>query len=99
MVIQRNVSTPDIGADEFSGVLLDLTAPSISYTPLANTGSTANRVLTATITDVSGVAAGGLAPRIYFKKSTDGSYVSTQCTGSSPTYTCTIDTPLLVVGV
>ena len=91
----RNVSTPDVGGDEFAGILLDLSAPSISYTPLANTGSLSNRVLTATITDPSGVASGGLAPRIYFKKSTDGSYVSTQCSGSSPTYTCTIDNSLI----
>jgi hypothetical protein len=91
----RNVTTPDIGADEFAGTPLDLSAPSIIYTPLANTAFTTNRNLTVTITDPSGVAGGVLAPRIYFKKSTDGVYVSTQCTGSSPTYTCTIDYALV----
>jgi hypothetical protein len=35
----RNVTTPDIGADEFNGTGLDLTAPNIVYTPLANTAS------------------------------------------------------------
>ena len=32
----RNVSTPDIGADEFAGIILDLTPPFISYTTLGN---------------------------------------------------------------
>jgi hypothetical protein len=91
----RNATTPDIGADEFTGIALDLSAPSITYTPFLNTASTANRVLTVTITDPSGVAGGANSPRIYFKKSTDGSYVSTQCAGTSPTYTCTIDYTLV----
>ncbi len=90
----RNVSTPDIGADEFTGAVLDLVAPSISYTPLLNTSGTSNRILTATITDASGVAGGALAPRIYFRKNAEA-YVSTQCSGSSPTYTCTIDYSLV----
>jgi hypothetical protein len=90
----RNVSTPDIGADEFVGIPIDLVGPSITYTPLSNTSSTANRNLSVTITDGSGVAGGALAPRIYFRKN-GGSYVSTQCTGASPTYTCTIDNSLV----
>ncbi len=91
----RNVTTPDIGADEFTGTPQDLTAPSITYTALAGTASLANRNLTATITDASGVASGANSPRIYFKKSTDAGYVSTQCTGTSPTYTCTINYTLV----
>lgn len=90
----RNVSTPDVGADEGAFTLLDLAAPSISYTALLNTSSTSNRVLTATITDASGVAGGAFAPRIYFRKNAE-SYFSTQCVGSSPTYTCTIDYSLV----
>ena len=86
----RNVSTPDIGADEGMFTLLDLVPPSITYTPLANTSSTSNRVFTATITDPSGVAGGSLVPRTYFRKN-GGAYVWVPCTGSSPTYTCTID--------
>jgi Calx-beta domain len=85
----RNVSTPDIGADEFAGTGLDLSAPNITYTNLANTASTTDRTLTVTITDASGVAGGTLAPRIYYRKNAGG-YFSSQCTGSSPTYTCTI---------
>jgi hypothetical protein len=90
----RNVSTPDIGADEFTGIPLDIVGPSITYTPLGNTAQTTNRTLTATITDASGVAGGSFAPRIYFRKNA-GAYVSTQCTGSSPTYNCTIDNSLV----
>jgi hypothetical protein len=99
----RNVSTPDVGADEFAGTLLDLSAPIITYTTLGPTSSTANRTLTATISDATGVATGSLRPRIYFKKSTDGSFTlasSTQCTLTSGTvlsgtYDCVIDYTLV----
>ncbi len=96
----RNASTPDIGADEFSGILLDLVAPAITYAPLGNTSLTTNRVLSVTITDTTGVAGGANSPRIYFKRSTDASYVSTQClmtggTAQNGTYNCTIDYSLL----
>lgn len=89
----------DIGADagNFSGI--DVLAPVINYTPLANTSSTGNRILSVSITDVSGVATGGLAPRIYFYKNV-GPESSTQCslasgTVNSGTWNCTIDTGLL----
>ena len=80
-------TAPDIGADEFDGVPLDIIGPAITYTPFSNTTFTTNRVLSATITDASGVASGGNAPRIYFKKNAEA-YVSTACTG---TYSCTVD--------
>ena len=52
----RDVSTPDVGADEFAGVGLDLTPPLISYSPLLNTSSVAERSLVVTVTDAgSGV--------------------------------------------
>ncbi|HSS22813.1 MAG TPA: DUF4214 domain-containing protein [Pyrinomonadaceae bacterium] len=91
----RNGSTPDIGADEFAGIVLDLTPPVITYTPLGNTASTANRTLSVTITDLSGVAGGATAPRVYYRKN-GGSYFSNQC--SAPTgslYPCTIDYTLV----
>lgn len=91
----RNATTPDIGAWEFNGVLLDLTPPAIAYAPLANTTFTANRALAATINDPSGVASGSNAPRIYFRKGTIGAYVSSACSGSAPSYTCTIDNALI----
>ncbi|MFN6963200.1 MAG: Calx-beta domain-containing protein [Pyrinomonadaceae bacterium] len=94
----RNATTPDVGADEFNGTSLDLTAPSITYTAFAGTASTANRNLTATIIDASGVASGANAPRIYFRKGSTDTFVSTQCSGTSPTYTCTIDYSLVTGG-
>ncbi len=76
----RNVSTPDVGADEFAGTVLDLTPPAISYTPLLNTGVTGNRTLSTTISDLSGVpTSGGGLPRLYWKINS-GSY--TGVTGS-----------------
>lgn len=66
----RNVSTPDIGADEFNPAN---PPPSISYTLLTNTSSVANRSFTnVTITDGDGVnGTSPLSPRVYYKKSSD----------------------------
>ena len=91
----RNASTPDIGADEFTGVPIDLSAPTITYTPLVNTTSTANRTISVTITDLSGIAGGANSPRIYFRKN-GGAYFSTQCVFvSGNNYDCTIDYTLV----
>ncbi len=85
----------DIGADagNFNGI--DLTAPIISYIALGNTSLTADRTLSVTMTDVSGVATGGLAPRIYYRKNA-GSYFSQACmlsggTVNNGTWNCTIN--------
>lgn len=95
----RNATTPDIGADEFTGIPQDVTAPAISYTTLQNTLSTANRTIVVTISDATGVAQGALSPRIYFRKN-GGAYFSTQCSLSSGTpqngtYNCLIDYSLV----
>ena len=59
---------PSIGAYE-QGV--DAAGPAITYTTLGNTSSTSNRTLgSVTITDYTGVD-WTIAPRIYYKKSTD----------------------------
>ncbi len=64
---------PDMGADEFDGVVLDLFVPAITYTPSTNSNCTSIRSFTAIITDNSGVnITAGTKPRIYFKRSTDG---------------------------
>jgi|GEM_PF-2156420 len=91
-------SAPDIGADEFTGTLADVTPPSISYTTLANTASTSNRTVTARIKDGgSGVHRDAAsAPRLWFKKFAAGSYQ--QVTGvESPadSFTFTIDYSLV----
>ncbi len=72
---------PDIGADEFDGVYLDLVPPTISYTPLIFTCTGGNRTLVATITDGSGVPTSGLGlPRLFWKINA-GAY--TAVTGTS----------------
>ncbi|HKP54355.1 MAG TPA: C25 family cysteine peptidase [Chloroflexia bacterium] len=86
------VDPPSMGAYETGA---DLSGPTITYTPLVNTTSTANRTLNANITDTSGVATGGLSPRIYYKKNA-GSYVSTQGVFvSGSTWMFTIDYSLV----
>lgn len=68
----RNASTPDIGADEFTGIVSDITGPLIIYTALTNTACLVTApTLSATITDLSGVnTTAGTKPRLYYKKST-----------------------------
>jgi hypothetical protein len=70
----RNVSTPDVGGDEFAGIATDLTGPVISYTNLGSgaSGVTTRAFSNVTITDASGVnTTSGTKPRVYYKKSTD----------------------------
>ena len=108
----RNASTPDIGADEFTGIAADFTAPAIAYTALTNANCVGTRTFTAGITDASGVnITSGTSPRVYFKKSTNANadggtndnttdgwkYVETAST-SSP-YSFTIDASLIFGGV
>ncbi|MBE2254829.1 MAG: T9SS type A sorting domain-containing protein [Ignavibacteria bacterium] len=89
-------TAPDIGADEFGGIPADLTAPVIVYTALQNTASTGNRTLTAEITDPAGVMQGANGPRLYYKKSTDPSYIFDASPGiMGDNYTFTINTTLL----
>ncbi len=71
-------SAPDIGANEFGGIPVDMNPPNISYTVLGNTSNLTDRVLTSTITDGTGVpTAGALQPRIYYQKN-GGSFFSSQ---------------------
>ncbi|HEY0461477.1 MAG TPA: Calx-beta domain-containing protein [Pyrinomonadaceae bacterium] len=96
----RSTLTPvDIGADAGNFISAgDFGAPAVSYTPLANTASTADRTLSGvTASDSVGVT----AVRVYFKKSTDGTYtLSNACTltggnANSGTYDCLISTSAL----
>ena len=82
-------SAPDIGADEFGGLLLDLTPPLISFTPFMNTGSTGARLLTTTITDATGVPTSGAGlPRLYWRINTGtwNSVTGTWVSGSTYTF-------------
>lgn len=74
----RSTTTPDVGADEFTGIPLDLTAPVISYTPLTNTPSTASRTLYAEITDLSGVPTAGVGLPVLYWNINDGAYTGVQ---------------------
>src|SRR5205823_4861766 len=71
--------------------------PSISYTPLGSTSSTANRMLATTITDGSGVPISGAGlPVLYYRKGMSGSYTATPATyGGGNTYTFTVDYSML----
>lgn len=69
---------PDLGADEFDGVPIDLLPPTITYTPLTFTCGTSDRTFTATISDITGVpTTGALQPRVYFRKNA-GPWFSSQ---------------------
>ena len=109
----RNVSTPDVGADEFNGTAIDLSAPNISYTLLGNTIATPTRSFTnVMITDATGVnIMAGTRPRVYYKKSSDADnnfndntnmttgwkFVEADGAGGSP-FSFTIDYSLLSGG-
>jgi hypothetical protein len=76
----RALNTPvDIGADAGIFSFLDLAPPIINHTVLSNTTGLTDRVISATITDKSGIYTSGLlSPRIYFKKFSSGIFQSTQ---------------------
>lgn len=75
--LSNPATSPDIGANEFGGIPVDMNPPNISYTAFTNSSLT-DRVLTSTITDITGVpTTGPLQPRIYYRKNA-GSYVSAQ---------------------
>ena len=87
----RNASFPDLGADEGTFTSQDLTGPNIALAPLGNTGSTASRTLTVTISDPSGVST-ATPPRLFYRKGTSGAFTSVLATSSSGSiYTFTID--------
>ena len=80
----------------------DLTAPTISAETIGNISGTGNRTLTKTIADAGSHVPenGGLVPRIYYKKLTDVSWVSTAGVlqtgnGTSGTWLFTVDHSLL----
>lgn len=97
----RDPLLPDIGAFEFSGILLDSAPPAIAYTPPGRTGFLTDRLLAVSIQDPSGVAAGAMQPRIYFRKVGAPGFASSACVGTSPDYQCPIQSaPMggLIVG-
>jgi hypothetical protein len=100
--LRASFTPTDIGANAGNfGSVLDFLPPVITYTALLNAGATGNRILTATITDQTGVPTTGLLqPRIYFKKMFAGTWFSTQGvlatgTGTNGTWNFTINTTTL----
>ncbi len=108
--VNGGACSPDLGADEFDGVMLDILGPAITYTPLGNTACLvpANRVLSnVTMTDCSNInATTGTKPRIYFKKSGDANTYAgntsafngwkyTEASGTTSPFSFTIDYSLL----
>ncbi|MHC1736581.1 MAG: hypothetical protein AB9882_01070 [Ignavibacteriaceae bacterium] len=89
----RSVTYSDMGAYEFSGTAVaDVFAPNFEYTALSNSSSTSNRQISVIIKDKSGVASGANLPRLYYRKSTDVSFVyDDNPTVSGNTHTWTID--------
>ena len=91
--ITRNTGgAATIGAFETAG---DSSPPSITYTAIANTCSTADVTLTATITDFTGVGTGANLPRIYFRKNNGTWFNSPGTNTSGSTYTFTISSATL----
>jgi hypothetical protein len=83
-------SAADIGADEFGGLLLDLTPPNIAFAALANTSGFGARTLTTTITDASGLPTAGIGLPVLYWKINSGSFTPVTATWvSSSTYTFT----------
>ncbi|MDP3916366.1 MAG: hypothetical protein Q8R96_21780 [Bacteroidota bacterium] len=67
-----STSAPDLGAFEGDYKPIDMVPPAISYTPITNNSCVSNKIITAVITDGTGVnVQTGTAPRIYFRKSTN----------------------------
>jgi len=83
-------AAPDIGADEFGGLGLDLTPPNISFTPLQNTASLIARTLVTSITDATGVPTAGTGLPVLYWKINSGSYTPVTATWvSADEYTFT----------
>src|SRR5262249_11887864 len=76
-----SLGTFPINGNSFTAVAAETTPPSISYTPLGNTGLTTNRTLGVTVTDAgSGVPTSGIGlPVIYYKKTAAAPYTANQC--------------------
>jgi hypothetical protein len=73
-------TAPDLGADEFAGLLLDITPPNVVFTPFLNTASTLARTLTTTITDATGVPISGLGLPVLRWKINSGAWNSVTAT-------------------
>ncbi|KGO97091.1 T9SS type A sorting domain-containing protein [Flavobacterium enshiense] len=69
----RSATTPDIGADEFTGIALDLTGPIVVHTP-DPTCASGSRTISATFTDASGVPTSGAGLPVAYWRINSGAY-------------------------
>ncbi|MEO8235757.1 MAG: T9SS type A sorting domain-containing protein [Flavobacterium sp.] len=70
----RNATTPDIGADEFAGILLDIVGPTITHTVVSNDCTGGVRTISATIADASGVPTSGAGLPVAYWRINAGPY-------------------------
>jgi len=77
-------TAPDIGADEFGGLLLDVTPPNVVFTPLLNTSSLTARTLVTTITDATGVPVSGSGLPVLYWRINAGAWTAVQATWLAP---------------
>jgi hypothetical protein len=81
---------PDMGADEFGGIAVNLTAPVITYNPLPPAAITGDRTLAVTITDSKGVPVSGSGlPKLYWKINAGAYTAAPDPVVSGSTYTFT----------
>lgn len=73
-------NAPDMGADEFGGAAIDITGPSIVYTPLQNYYNGNPRTITAVITDGHNVPVSGAGLPVLYWKVNSGAYQAAQGT-------------------
>ena len=92
---------PDLGAIEDNYTPNDVNPPLIVMSPLAMSCGTGDRTFTATISDVTGVATGTLAPTVWFKKGVGGTWTSnpgTLLTGTITSGTWSFTIPAVAAG-
>lgn len=92
----RSLTTPDLGAFEFTGIDDDKTSPYILYDSLPSRLAGGNPLkFKAIIKDRNGVAAAGNTPRVYFKTKQGSSFVTQPGVfGTSDTVSFTVDPAL-----
>ncbi len=79
-------TAPDIGAWEFEGIAVDLTPPTITFTPLPNSTAGASQTLVASITDASGVPTSGIGLPVLYYSINGGAYTAVTASYSGGSY-------------
>lgn len=72
--LRARYTPADIGADAIKGTAPDTGLPYIYIMPLANTASTADRYITATVYDSKGISLTNDLPELYYKRNNAATY-------------------------